>query len=191
MNSLLTELAVAGGAGPAGVRVWRLLPRCDPVDRMWRLGCRPAEGGVSSQRVLTTNPTVFWETKGWNQLQRTKRSLVLCHLKGRGQSYCGSLATGWPMKTRAEALYLQPADRSEFWIRWRAEQKGVWRPELRLTGLTDGDTQERDHLLLHLFSHHVAQMILECFEVSGVTAGRPMRRRRRNGRRRKPPRHNL
>lgn len=142
MSSLLTEPALAGGAGLAGVRVWWPLPHCNPMDRMWRLGCRPAEGGVSSQRVLPTNPTVFLETKGWNRLQRTKRSLVLCHLKGRGQSYCGMLATSWRMRPRAEASHLQPADRSEFWIRWHAEQKGVWRPELRLTGLTDGDAQE-------------------------------------------------
>lgn len=173
-----------GEGGLAGVRVWWPLPHCDPVNRMWRLGCRPAEGGVSSQRALPTNPTVFLETKGWNWLQKTKQSLVLCHFKGRGgQSYCGLLATSWRMRTRAEASYLQPVDRSEFWIRWRAEQKGV----------TGGDAQERDHLLfLHFFSHHVAPMLLECFEVSGVAAGRPMRRSGRNGRRRrKPAGHNL
>lgn len=116
---------------------------------MWRFGLQTSRGRSFLSEGFT-DPTVFLETKGWNRLQRTKRSLVLCHLKGRGQSYCVILATSWRMRTRAEASYLQPADRniwrirwwSEFWIGWRAEHKGVWHPELRLTGLTDGDTQE-------------------------------------------------
>lgn len=84
MSSLLTEPALAGGVGLAGVRVWWPLPCCDPVDRMWHLGCRPAEGGVSSQRVLPTNPTVFLETKRLKPAAEDEAILSSVSLKGPG-----------------------------------------------------------------------------------------------------------
>lgn len=49
-----------GGLGLAGVRVWWPLPRCDPVDRMWRFGLQTSRGrSFLSEGFIDQSDCVF------------------------------------------------------------------------------------------------------------------------------------